>query len=78
MIPQCKVSARNGNQTASVPDAYTRYVANVFRKTYDLFATPVVIEYRTDANPCYRERRECQSGESARSPESAVAMAGAA
>jgi len=22
----------------------------VFRKTYDLFATPVVIEYRTDAN----------------------------
>jgi len=76
LIAQCKVSARNGNRTASVPDAYTRYLANVFRKTYDLFATPVVIEYRTDANP-YRERRECQSGESARSPESAVAVAGA-
>src|SRR5207253_2708720 len=71
------LSARNGNQTASVPDAYTRYLANVFRKTYDLFATPVVIEYRTDANPYDRERRECQSGESARSPESAVAIAGA-
>jgi GTP-binding protein len=47
----------HGNQTASVPDAYTRYLANVFRKTYDLFATPVFIEYRTDANPYERERR---------------------
>jgi GTP-binding protein len=47
----------HGNQTASVPDAYTRYLANVFRKKYDLFATPVVIEYRTDKNPFVRERR---------------------
>jgi GTPase len=45
----------HGNQTASVPDAYTRYLANVFRKAYDLFATPVVIEYRTDTNPYRRE-----------------------
>jgi GTPase len=47
----------HGNQTASVPDAYTRYLANVYRKKYDLFATPVVIEYRTDKNPFLRERR---------------------
>jgi len=47
----------HGNQTASVPDAYTRYLANVFRKSYDLFATPVFIEYRTDANPYQREQR---------------------
>ena len=47
----------HGNQTAAVPDAYTRYLANVFRKTYDLFATPVFIEYRTDANPYQRESR---------------------
>lgn len=47
----------HGNQTASVPDAYTRYLANVYRKKYDLFATPVVIEYRTDRNPFVRERR---------------------
>jgi GTP-binding protein len=47
----------HGNQTASVPAAYTRYLANVFRKTFDLFATPVFIEYRTDANPYLRERR---------------------
>jgi GTP-binding protein len=47
----------HGNQTTSVPDAYTRYLANVFRKTFDLFATPVFVEYRTDANPYARERR---------------------
>jgi GTPase len=47
----------HGNQTASVPDAYTRYLGNVFRKTFDLFATPVVIEYRTDKNPYDRSRR---------------------
>jgi hypothetical protein len=29
----------------------------MFRKTYDLYATPVVIEYRTDTNPYDRERR---------------------
>ncbi len=47
----------HGNQTSSVPDAYTRYLMNVFRKTYDLFATPVMIEYRTDSNPYDRARR---------------------
>jgi len=47
----------HGNQTTSVPDAYTRYLVNVFRKRFDLFATPVVIEYRTDANPYDRSRK---------------------
>ncbi|HUL45521.1 MAG TPA: ribosome biogenesis GTPase Der [Steroidobacteraceae bacterium] len=47
----------HGNQTASVPEAYTRYLANLFRQTYDLFATPVAIEYRTDRNPYDKERR---------------------
>jgi GTP-binding protein len=41
----------HGNQTAQVPDAYSRYLANVFRKKFDLFATPVAMEYRTDTNP---------------------------
>ena len=41
----------HGNQTGAVPDAYSRYLGNVFRKTYDLFATPVVLEFRGDANP---------------------------
>ncbi len=47
----------HGNQTASVPDAYTRYLMNVFRKKFDLFRDPVVIEYRTDANPYKRPGR---------------------
>jgi hypothetical protein len=29
----------------------------VYRKKFDLFATPVVVEYRTDRNPFVRERR---------------------
>jgi len=39
-----------------VPDAYSRYLANVFRKTFDLYACPVVVEFRTDANP-YSDRK---------------------
>jgi GTPase len=58
----------HGNQTAAVPDAYTRYLANLFRKTYDLFATPVAIEYRTDANPYDRERRVKGRARKARTP----------
>jgi GTP-binding protein len=61
----------HGNQTASVPEAYTRYLANVFRKAYDLFATPVFIEYRTDANPYAREK----SGRPGRRPERRPARA---
>jgi GTP-binding protein len=41
----------HGNQTASVPDAYKRYLANAFREEFDLYATPVAIEFRTDTNP---------------------------
>jgi GTP-binding protein len=52
----------HGNQTASVPDAYTRYLANVFRKAFDLFATPVVVEYRTDVNPYDRGRAPQRPG----------------
>ncbi len=47
----------HGNQTASVPDSYTRFLSNMFRKSFDLFATPVVVEYRTDKNPFLREKR---------------------
>ena len=47
----------HGNQTAAVPEAYRRYLANVFRERFDLYATPVAIEFRTDVNPYDRERR---------------------
>ena len=46
----------HGNQTASVPEAYRRYLANVFRERFDLYATPVAVEFRTDVNPYDRRR----------------------
>jgi GTPase len=48
----------HGNQTVHVPDAYARYLSNVFRKTFDLFATPVSVEFRTDKNPFTERLRE--------------------
>jgi GTP-binding protein len=48
----------HGNQTVHVPDAYSRYLANMFRKTFDLFATPVSVEFRSDRNPFTAGRRE--------------------
>ncbi|MFI4905649.1 MAG: ribosome biogenesis GTPase Der [Steroidobacteraceae bacterium] len=41
----------HGNQTVSVPEAYRRYLANVYRGAFDLYATPVAIEFRSDVNP---------------------------
>jgi GTP-binding protein len=46
----------HGNQTASVPDSFRRYLSNVFRESFDLYATPVAIDFRTDANPYDRTR----------------------
>jgi GTP-binding protein len=48
----------HGNMTAHVPDAYARYLSNVFRKTFDLFANPVSVEFRSDANPFTERLRE--------------------
>ena len=41
----------HGNQTNQVPDAYRRYLENIFRKAYDLIGAPVRVEFRTDDNP---------------------------
>lgn len=41
----------HGNQTRQVPDAYRRYLENIFRKAYDLVGAPVRVEFRTDDNP---------------------------
>ena len=46
----------HGNQTFAVPDAYRRYLSNVFREAFDLFANPVMLEFRTDANPFDKRR----------------------
>jgi GTP-binding protein len=48
----------HGNQTVHVPDAYSRYLSNMFRKTFDLFATPVSVEFRSDKNPFTERLRE--------------------
>ncbi|MGA9854712.1 MAG: ribosome biogenesis GTPase Der [Gammaproteobacteria bacterium] len=47
----------HGNQTEEVPDTYRRYLEGTFRKTFDLYGTPVRIEFRTGKNP-YAERRK--------------------
>ncbi len=46
----------HGNQTVAVPESYRRYLANVYREAFDLYATPVAIDFRTDANPYDRLR----------------------
>jgi GTP-binding protein len=41
----------HGNQTDHVPDAYRRYLVNVYRKAFDLMGTPVRVAFRGDENP---------------------------
>ncbi|HYM34635.1 MAG TPA: ribosome biogenesis GTPase Der [Steroidobacteraceae bacterium] len=41
----------HGTQTERLPDAYRRYLMNVFRKRFALEGTPVRIELRSEDNP---------------------------
>ncbi len=41
----------HGNQTDHVPDAYRRYLVNVYRKAFDLQGTPVRVAFRGEENP---------------------------
>jgi len=41
----------HGNQTEHVPDAYRRYLVNVYRKAFDLGGTPVRVLFRGEENP---------------------------
>ena len=41
----------HGNQTEHVPDAYRRYLVNVFRQAFDLRGTPVRVAFRGEQNP---------------------------
>ena len=41
----------HGNQVQHVPDAYRRYLANLFRKHFRLEGAPVRVEFRADENP---------------------------
>lgn len=46
----------HGNQTAEVPPAYQRYLANAFREEYGFAGTPVRIEFRSGDNP-YKDKK---------------------
>jgi len=48
----------HGNQVEQLPDAYRRYLMNLFRKTFRLEGTPVRIELRSDPNPYAGRRNE--------------------
>jgi GTP-binding protein len=65
----------HGNQTTDVPEAYRRYLANVYRDAFDLFATPVAVEFRTDANP-YARLKAGRAAPRARGKGSAGTMPG--
>ena len=41
----------HGNQVDDIPNHYTRYLENTFRRELDLHGTPVRIEYRSGDNP---------------------------
>ncbi|VAW48484.1 GTP-binding protein EngA, partial [hydrothermal vent metagenome] len=41
----------HGNQVDKLPQAYVRYLMNVFRKAFKWVGTPVTIEFKTTTNP---------------------------
>jgi GTP-binding protein len=41
----------HGNQTDHVPDAYRRYLVNVYRQAFDLQGTPVRVVFKAEENP---------------------------
>jgi len=47
----------HGNQTASVPKSYQRYLEKVYRRELELAGTPVRIEFRTSENP-FADKRD--------------------
>ncbi|HEY4339377.1 MAG TPA: ribosome biogenesis GTPase Der [Steroidobacteraceae bacterium] len=52
----------HGSQAERVPDAYMRYLGNYFRKVFELYATPIVVEFRSDANPFSERKTEHKVG----------------
>jgi GTP-binding protein len=52
----------HGSQAAHVPESYKRYLANVFRDRFDLFATPVSVEFRSDVNPFLKDKPKEKRG----------------
>lgn len=46
----------HGSRTETIPDSYTRYLANKFIQHFKLKGTPLVVEYRNSENP-YKGRK---------------------
>lgn len=46
----------HGNQTESVPNAYKRYLENIYRKVLRIEGTPIAIEFKTGENP-FKDRK---------------------
>lgn len=48
----------HGNQLEQLPDAYRRYLENTFREAFDLWGTPIRIEWKGGRNPFAGRRNE--------------------
>ncbi|MCU0976712.1 MAG: ribosome biogenesis GTPase Der [Steroidobacteraceae bacterium] len=48
----------HGTQAERAPEDYRRYLANCFRKAFDLYGTPVRVEFRSEDNPFAGRRNE--------------------
>jgi GTP-binding protein len=48
----------HGNQTESVPNAYKRYLENIYRKVLRVEGTPIAIEFKTGDNPFKDQNNE--------------------
>jgi len=56
----------HGNQTASVPAAYQRYLVNTFRSQFHLKGTPLRLEFKTGDNPYAGKKNTLSKRQSAK------------
>lgn len=41
----------HGNQTKALPESYKRYLSNCFRKAFDIYGTPIKLQFESGENP---------------------------
>ena len=41
----------HGNQTKEVPEAYRRYLENIYRRVLNISGSPIKIEFKSGDNP---------------------------
>lgn len=52
----------HGNQTADVPQHYTKYLEKTFRRVLNMHGTPIRIEYKTGENPFSGRKNKLSEG----------------